>query len=304
MDRRTWRTSKAEDREIGFGQHSHKVAQWCARVLAVECIEKNMPYESTAWSEDHLCYRSAPTTDDVLASLLLRSYPCPIGHRLVAYQVPGSNIFSGIGRRLESNVFGEFFGDTPELLAREYGPYDAASTFLVVVDTERERAAGAIRVIEPSPKSLKTLVDMGMMGLPVGSRLWRNGIADLSRVADIGSLAVRKSYRSGRHEVSSMLYGLLYRYLLARYTHFVAILAPHAHEQLSGLLGVPLQAMSEPFTYLRVPGHVAVTCELSAVESAVNRRVASFDPVHRTALLPIARRVVYGDGLPDLVEVG
>lgn len=263
-----------------------------------------MPHEQSTWHDDHLSYRSSPTTDDVLVSLLLHAYPCPTGHRLAAYSVPGTSIFSGIGRRLESRVFGEFFGDTPELLTREYGPYDVSSTFLLAIDVERARAAGAIRVIEPSVKSLKTLVDVGMMGLPVGSALWRNGITGLSHVADIGSLAVRKSYRSGGHEVSSMLYGMLYRYLVARYTHFVATLAPHAHQQLAGLLGVPLVALSEPFTYLGVANSVAVSCELGAVEKAVGSHVAGFDLATRTALLPVARRVVYAEGLPDTVAVG
>lgn len=258
----------------------------------------------STWSTDHLCYRSQPTTDDVLVALLLRAYPCATGHRLAAFSVPGTSIYSGIGRRLETAVFGEFFGDTPELLTREYGPYDASSTFLLVIDTERERAAGAIRVIEPSPKSLKTLVDMGMMGLPVGSRLWRNGIADLSRVADIGSLAVRKSYRSGTHEVSSMLYGMLYRYLVERYTHFVATLAPHAHQQLAELLGVPLVALSERFTYLGVANSIAVSCELADVEKAVRVHLDNIAPAARDALRPVAERVVYAEGLPETVEVG
>ena len=54
----------------------------------------------------------------------------PFGAYLFRGDEPGAEL----GRHVERAVFLEAFGNTPELLAEEYGPYEASSVFICVVD--------------------------------------------------------------------------------------------------------------------------------------------------------------------------
>src|SRR5438128_969954 len=76
------------------------------------------------------------------------------------YLVPSHQPEAELARSIERDVFFEYFGNTPELLAEEYGRYEQASLFLTVMDHVRVRPAGMIRVIQPSPAGLKTLHDL------------------------------------------------------------------------------------------------------------------------------------------------
>ena len=76
----------------------------------------------------------------------------PFGVYVWSSSEPGAEL----GRHLERRVFGEFFGNSPETLAEEYGPYEEASSFFCVVDHRRQLPAGVLRVIRPSPAGFKT----------------------------------------------------------------------------------------------------------------------------------------------------
>jgi hypothetical protein len=100
-------------------------------------------------------------------------------------------------RQVEREVFLEFFGNTPELLAREYGPFEEASLFLLVMDHERDEPAGMSRLIRPTSRGSrnKTVEDVGRVwGLPV-----MGGAAEAHDLVhdawDVATLAVRPGYR-------------------------------------------------------------------------------------------------------------
>ena len=105
-----------------------------------------------------------------------------------------------LGRSVERAVFLESFGNTPELLATEYGPYEASSLFYVVLDHRRLRPAGVIRMIVPTKggPGLKSLNDLApIWHEPAGSILERSGIGlTLDRTWDIATLAIDPQYRS------------------------------------------------------------------------------------------------------------
>jgi hypothetical protein len=100
-------------------------------------------------------------------------------------------------RQVEREVFLEFFGNTPELLAREYGPFEEASVFLLVHDHERDQPAGAARLIRPTSTGNrnKTVEDVERVwGLPVmgGARDAHDLVHD---AWDVATIAVRPQYR-------------------------------------------------------------------------------------------------------------
>ena len=128
---------------------------------------------------------------------------------------------AALARQLEAEVLEEFFGNTPEELAEEYGDYEAASVFLLMYDREAQKPAGMLRLIRNSPKGLKTVNDIesDAPGYPwhqsVDEVLERNHLAfDRDRVLDIGTVAIAPDYR-GRRDSSDVSYGLyrgLYTY--------------------------------------------------------------------------------------------
>ena len=116
-----------------------------------------------------------------------------------SYAWPATAPEAEVGRFVERQVFGEVFGNSPELLASEYAPFDDASVFFCIIDHRRRVPAGAVRAILPSPAGLKTLADIeevwkrplddALAGTPLGSgEHWGD-------VWDVATLAVAKDYR-------------------------------------------------------------------------------------------------------------
>ena len=113
------------------------------------------------------------------------------------YVLPSQDPAAELARSVEREVFLEFFGNTPELLAAEYGPYESSSVFLCVVDHVLRQPAGVMRIILPSPRGFKSLHDVeSRWGQPVDDVLARSGIdLDRSELWDVATLAVRSEYR-------------------------------------------------------------------------------------------------------------
>ncbi|RBY86187.1 hypothetical protein [Blastococcus sp. TF02A-26] len=102
-------------------------------------------------------------------------------------------------RRVEAQVFLEAFGNTPDVMEQEYGPYEALSRFVVVVDDADGSALGTARLITPDDAgTLKTLVDMAgdPWHLPPAEALEAKGLT--GRVVwDVATLAVDPRFRAG-----------------------------------------------------------------------------------------------------------
>ena len=64
-----------------------------------------------------------------------------------------------LARAIEREVFLEVFGNTRELLEAEYGRYEPASLFMLVIDHEKLAPAGVMRVVTGSLLN-KTLDDI------------------------------------------------------------------------------------------------------------------------------------------------
>ena len=133
----------------------------------------------------------------------------PFGAYLFRGDEPGAEL----GRHVERAVFLEAFGNTPELLAEEYGPYEASSVFICVVDQLRKLPVGVMRVLLPSAEGFKSLNDFETVwGNPAPPLVARSGVAfDPDRTWDIATLAVAADYRGAatRGLVSMGLYQTL-----------------------------------------------------------------------------------------------
>ena len=92
-------------------------------------------------------------------------------------------------------MFLEAFGNTAELLADEYGPYEASSFFICVVDHLRMLPAGVMRVVLPSPRGFKSLNDIEpVWGEPAESAHRAHGLA-LDSGQDLGHRDPRRGRR-------------------------------------------------------------------------------------------------------------
>lgn len=126
----------------------------------------------------------------------------PFGLYLLAAGDPAAEL----ARHVEAEVFDEAFGNSRELLAEEYGPYERTSAFCCVLDHRRALPVGALRLILPGPAGLKSLVDLERgWGCPPDELAARTGFAfEPARTWDIATLAVAPGYRDGL--VSQALY--------------------------------------------------------------------------------------------------
>lgn len=104
---------------------------------------------------------------------------------------------SMLARHVERVVFDQWFGNSPELLDAEYGPYEASSVFLTIIDHRRRLPAGMARITFPSPIGFKTLHDIeAIWHQPVADVLGRTGLEwDLTRVCDVLGIAIMPEYR-------------------------------------------------------------------------------------------------------------
>src|SRR5690349_17152295 len=95
---------------------------------------------------------------DLAAALAAREARASTPYGL--YLLPADDPAAELARAVERSVFFEFFGNTPDLLADEYGPFEPASRFLLVLDHEMMRPAGTCRLIEPTAAGNKTVTDL------------------------------------------------------------------------------------------------------------------------------------------------
>jgi hypothetical protein len=192
------------------------------------------------------------------------------------YLIDGKNIFSNLGRFVETTVLHEYFSNSPELMAREYGPYDNASSFLVNINHETEMPIGDMRIIEPSKVGLKSLNDLIRTPLRLSAEAVCAAYGmDQAKCLDVSTIAVIKEYRGERGDnlASLLMYRGLYAHFLAdpRYTHAVTIMDVKAKKSIDKYK-VPFRPIldTEPFSYLDSPLSLALIAQTSEFYPQVN----------------------------------
>jgi hypothetical protein len=247
-----------------------------------------------------------------LSEQLLATYPPTSRHRFVCYPVGGTSPFADLGRRTELEVFEAAFGNDRAVMEREYGPYEQASRFFVVMDQVERRPAGVLRVIAHSVAGLKTLQDIAGKPLRIGVRDFQefHAVTELDRCWDVGTVAVLPEYRrsaSRTREVSLMLYRALYVHAMREgVEHFVAVIDEHAHRGLRAL-GVPFVAINDsgPFGYLDSASSTALYGFVPAFRARMEARYARLRrtrPLVWCLLATPIRRLMRGSGIDGRLQ--
>lgn len=174
------------------------------------------------------------------------------------YAIKGTDKYSNLGRFVESSVFLDAFGNTSELMAQEYGPYESASELLVVVDNDTEMPIGILRTIVDSESGLKSLNDLKNtpLHLDAAEVCGRFGIQP-ARCVDVGTLAIQPEFRARTGNIlpSLLLYRSLYVLYLSNpdFDHVITIIDKGAEKNLYRL-GFPFRPINERyFSYLDSP---------------------------------------------------
>jgi hypothetical protein len=231
-----------------------------------------------------------------------------------AYVFTAADPRSALPRAVEEEVFGEVFGNSPELLAAEYEPYEHATVFFCVVDHLRRRPAGMQRVVVHSAAGLKTVDDIehGPWATAFGPVVHRSGIdLDLRSTLDVATLGVARDYRGKR---SDGLITLAVNQITVRLS-----IAAGARWWLSicdlAVLDFYNQSFAEPWTcftgleprrYLDSPLSVPVYGDIEGWRG----RIARHDPglhdlfVHGTGIEAAVAPCDLGEALVALKEVG
>jgi hypothetical protein len=190
----------------------------------------------------------------------------PFGLYALGSEHPGA----ALGRQVEREVFFEFFGNSPELLAQEYDPYEPGSVYLLVVDHQQLVAAGVMRLMVPTPFGLKTLHDLERVwGEQLDDVLQRTGISfDLDRVWDVSTIAVRPAYRGTATDgliSASCLQGVIQIAHACDVQYFVTTLDMVVLKLVQDLCGRPLSMFRgvEPMRYLDSPASVPLYLDVA-----------------------------------------
>ena len=178
-------------------------------------------------------------------------------------------------RRCEAEVFLARFGNTPEQIAVEYGPYDESSVWLAVMDGDGvAQAAG--RLIRPGPAGLKTLDDLRR-------EPWRIDPVLAARRAGVrpavswesATFAVRPGLRRrGYDAMEALFYGLAVGSLVNAFEAVVAVIDDQVL-RLFGSIGLFLHPFpgTRPGPYLGSPRSSALYAFTDEI-LATQRRVA------------------------------
>lgn len=241
---------------------------------------------------------------------LLTEHPLSDPSSFGCYRLHGTSPFSDIARRIECDVFEEFFGNAADVMVSEYGPYEEHSEFLLTVDRTSARAVGALRFITHSERGFKTLNDIATPPLSISAESIKtaHGIRDWTRCWDIATVAVIPELRgeAGGQLVSVALYGHTYALALrSGIEHFIAILDEHAYRQLTRTFAIPFAPILDtaPFSYLGSESSRATYVRLADIRAHMQRHLEGFDDKRRALLAPYFRRLLDGIGLPPVVDV-
>jgi hypothetical protein len=155
-------------------------------------------------------------------------------------------------RACEAETFLTTYGNATADFDLEYGPYEAASTFLTLTKADGDVVA-TCRLIMPSPAGLKTINDASRAPWLVdGARSARAAGIDLSRTWDVATIAVRRDAGLSRLFAAAALYhGIALAARANRIQTIVMIMDERARRLLTGtgVLTQPLPG-THPGPYL------------------------------------------------------
>jgi len=219
-------------------------------------------------------------------------------------------------RDVEARVFLESFGNTPDTMEQEYGPYADRSRFVTVIDEVSGSAAGAARIIVPDDAGeVKTLTD-------VAGEPWRLSVPDAVRAAglsgaeiwDAATLAVDPGYRrsaAGAEVALALIHGLFRFTQLSGIRGAVTILDDHVLRlvQEMGVPWIPMAGATSQ-SYLGSPGSTPCVLTIGSFAESIRARRPELAPAlvdgdfRSVSVDPADVLPGRGAALPDLTATG
>ncbi len=241
----------------------------------------------------------------MLTSQLLQERSPVSDDQIICYRLENGSAYDNVARSVEREVFEQYFGNDAEQMHAEYGKYEDQSIFFLSVDQQTHTPVGVLRVIEAGEAGLKTLNDLqSFIGdehpeipdLPTNDVLQAHEINDIAKCWDVGTVAVRKEYRSNKaqaQEASVQLYRALYVSALENeIDHFVSVIDARPYKRMVDYLGIPFVPMmnSKPFPYLGSESSYAVYGDVTEFYKKMNRkRFTTKGLLARRALQPLVK---------------
>lgn len=199
------------------------------------------------------------------------------GPRYALMVINNDSEFSNLARSVEAEVFSEYFGNDPQLMAEEYGPYEDASTFFLVVDTEDKRRAGVMRILRNSSLGFKATNDVSAMGitdLEPRQVLENIGVKSEETTLEIATIAAAPDYRGEKTNslISAAMYRALHKYCHANgYTDLIAIIDAKPLQNLHDI-HLPVRTsphVQSPFAYLDAKANSLIHIPVYEVEASM-----------------------------------
>lgn len=212
-----------------------------------------------------------------LASTLPRRSNAVFGAHVFGPHDPGADL----ARAVESAVFEQAFGNTAEVLAAEYGPFEPASLFVAVLDHRRRLPMASARLILPvqGGPGLKSALDLAPAWCSDPAELLaEHGLADAGpSTLDWATLAILPEYRSATVGLVQLAVFqtvvTVTRALQA--SHLLAIVDRSVHVMSRLRYAQPFVPFAEARPYLGSPASIPVYLPLAAWEE----RLRLVDPV-------------------------
>lgn len=247
---------------------------------------------------------SAEEMNTLTAQLLEEREPSS-KDQIICYRLDKGSEYEDVARSIECEVFEQYFGNDAEEMFEEYGKYEDQSIFFLSVDQQTQTPVGVLRVISNGSEGLKTLNDLQELvgdehpeipDLPMDSVLQAHHIDDLDECWDVGTVAVRKEYRTDKaqaQEASVQLYRALYVSALEEgINHFVSIIDARPFNKMVDYLGIPFVPMmgTKPFPYLGSESSYAAYGNVTEFYKKMNRkRYTVKGLLARRALQPLVK---------------
>ncbi len=112
-------------------------------------------------------------------------------------------------RDCEADIFLQWYGNTREQLAEEYGPYEHDSVFVSVVD-DTDEVLACVRLLTGATTSLKTVDDVSRPPWAVDAPRSAAAVGvDVTRAWDVATMGVRPGLKQGRTGLALATYHAL-----------------------------------------------------------------------------------------------
>jgi hypothetical protein len=178
---------------------------------------------------------------------------------------PDGEVLAG-ARACEAEVFLRAYGNTEADFVREYGPYEHASRFIALTDSDGT-VVGACRVIAPSPAGLKTVNDVSRSPWSVdGIRAVKVAGADVSQAWDVATIAVLPDAAITPLASAALYHGLVMATRANGVRWIVMMLDERARRLLAmaGFVARPIPGTS-PAPYLGSPASTPLVGDVAAM---------------------------------------